>query len=94
MGLYAWLIFGIIGVLMGIVAFIVDLLVESLVIWKWEMTQGVMKSSGVGAAWIVFLTVSVAFAATAACLTIYIGPGAMGSGIAELMGYFNGVHIP
>jgi hypothetical protein len=36
--LYAWLIFGIIGVIMGIVAFIVDLLVESLVIWKWQMT--------------------------------------------------------
>jgi H+/Cl- antiporter ClcA len=88
------LIFGIIGVLMGIVAFIVDLLVEFLVIWKWQMTQSVMTASGVGAAWLVFLTVSVAFAATAAGLTIYVGPGAMGSGIAELMGYFNGVHIP
>lgn len=27
-------------------------------------------------------------------MTIYVGPGAMGSGIAELMGYFNGTHIP
>jgi hypothetical protein len=53
-----------------------------------------MTNSGVGAAWIIFLFTSVTFAATAAGMTIYIGPGAMGSGIAELMGYFNGVHIP
>ena len=37
-GLYSWLIFGIVGVIMGFVAFIVDLLVEHLMIWKWEMT--------------------------------------------------------
>lgn len=92
--MYAWLIFGIVGVCMGIVAFIVDLLVESLVIWKWEMTQHVMNGSGVGAAWLVFLIVSIMFAGSAAAMTIWIGPGATGSGIAELMGYFNGVHIP
>jgi len=31
---------------------------------------------------------------TAACLTVFVGPGATGSGIAELMGYFNGVNYP
>jgi hypothetical protein len=38
-----------------------------------------------------FLFISVLFGGLAAILTVYIGPGAMGSGIAELMGYFNGV---
>ena len=53
-----------------------------------------MLSSGVGAAWVVFLLLSVLFGGSAAVMTVYIGPGAMGSGMAELMGYFNGIHIP
>jgi chloride channel 7 len=35
---YSWLIYGIIGVLMGIIAFIVDVLVENLVFFKWKAT--------------------------------------------------------
>jgi len=79
---------------MGIIAFIVDVIVENLVFFKWEMTQSVMHSAGVGSAWVVFLALSVLFGGLAASMTVYIGPGAMGSGIAELMGYFNGLHIP
>jgi chloride channel 7 len=52
-----------------------------------------MNSSGIGAAWTVFLLISVLFGGTASAITVWIGPGAMGSGIAELMGYFNGIHI-
>lgn len=52
-----------------------------------------MKASGIGAAWAVFLALSVLFGGVAAVLTVYVGPGAAGSGIAELMGYFNGIHI-
>lgn len=36
--LYYWLIFGVVGIIMGVVAFIVDILVEDLVFWKWEFT--------------------------------------------------------
>jgi chloride channel 7 len=53
-----------------------------------------MMNSGVGSAWMVFLLLSVTFGGIAASITVYIGPGAMGSGIAELMGFFNGIHIP
>ena len=31
------------------------------------------------------------YAVLASSMTVYIGPGAMGSGIAELMGYLNGI---
>ena len=80
---------------MGIIAFIVDVLVENLVFWKWEMTQSVMKGpdGSVGQAWLIFLFFSMLFGGIAAVLTVYVGPGAAGSGIAELMGYFNGIHI-
>lgn len=42
----------------------------------------------------VFLTLSVLFGGVAATMTVYVGPGATGSGIAELMGFFNGIHVP
>ena len=67
---------------MGIIAFIVDALVESMVHFKWEMTRNVIKDTGLGAAWMVFLLISVFYAALASSMTVYIGPGAMGSGIA------------
>ena len=79
---------------MGIIAFIIDVMVESLVLWKWRMTQETMKTMGIASAWIVFLLLSVLFGGIAAVLTVYVGPGAAGSGIAELMGYFNGIHLP
>lgn len=91
--LYTWLIFGIIGFLMGIIAFLVDIIVKQLTEFKWEATQAVLSKSGSAPAWLVFLFLSVSFAGTAALLTVYVGPGAMGSGIAELMGYFNGIHV-
>ena len=78
---------------MGIIAFIIDVMVESLVLWKWRMTQETMKNYGIASAWIVFLLLSVLFGGIAAVLTVFVGPGAAGSGIAELMGYFNGIHI-
>jgi chloride channel 7 len=53
-----------------------------------------MKNSGVWQAWLVFLSISVLFGGLAAGLTVFVGPGAMGSGVAELMGYFNGLNIP
>jgi len=79
---------------MGIIAFIIDVMVESLVLWKWRMTQETMKVYGIASAWVVFLLLSVLFGGIAAVLTVFVGPGAAGSGIAELMGYFNGIHIP
>lgn len=38
-----------------------------------------------------FVLISVTFAGLAALMTVYIGPGALGSGTAELMAYLNGI---
>lgn len=44
--------------------------------------------------WIFFSSFAVVFALAAAIMTVYWGPGANGSGIAELIGYFNGINYP
>ena len=38
--------------------------------------------------------ISMCFGAIAVFLTLIVGPGASGGGLAELMGYLNGVHYP
>ena len=42
----------------------------------------------------IFLGISTLFGLTGALLTVFIGPGSVGSGIAELMAYLNGVNYP
>lgn len=41
-----------------------------------------------------FVIISVIFGGLAALMTVYVGPGALGSGIAELMAYLNGIKYP
>jgi hypothetical protein len=36
--LYSWLIFAFVGVIMGIIAFFIDVLVEQLILMKWSIT--------------------------------------------------------
>lgn len=36
--MYSWLLFGLIGVITGVMAFLVDVIVENLVSWKWRIT--------------------------------------------------------
>lgn len=43
---------------------------------------------------LVFTGLSVTYGMIAAALTAYYGPGAMGSGLPELMGYLNGIKVP
>lgn len=44
--------------------------------------------------WLFFTGISAAMVLVAALLTVYWGPGAMGSGVAEIMGYLNGINYP
>jgi len=74
--LYSWLVFGITGIFIGFYAFVVDILVEHLVLFKWQLTQSVLTSTGIVSAWLIFLFFSVLFGGIAAVLTIYVGPGA------------------
>jgi len=53
------------------------------------------KTSGkVGVVWIFLACWAVFFAGLASILTIYVGPGANGSGIAEIFAILNGVNYP
>ena len=78
---------------MGIISFFIDVLVEKLLVWKWNKTQNVLDNGGsIAYAWLNFLSISVIYGGLAAALTVYVSPAAAGSGLAELMAYFNGIN--
>ena len=88
-----WLLYALVGVLSGIAAFFIDIFVDGLVLWKWSICQKVIHES-IGQAMLIFMAFSTLLGTAAAALTVYIGPGSVGSGIAELMAYLNGVNYP
>ena len=45
-------------------------------------------------AWLAYTAYGMVFVLFATLLTIYLGPGANGSGIAEIMGLLNGINFP
>ena len=79
------------GVITGIIAFAMHNLEEFLIGLNKQWTQSVMSPGGdVGLGWLVYCSFSVVMTAIAAGMTIYWGPGAGGSGVAETMGLVNG----
>lgn len=68
-------------------------MVEELVLLKWELSQHLIHTSFTSAM-IVFVLLSIFFGAVSAALCVYVAPGAIASGLAELMAYMNGVNYP
>ena len=89
-----WLLFGLAGFLSGIAAFIIDILVDNLVFWKWSTAQMIIEYGSFGAGIATFVAFSCLFGGVAALLTVFLGPGAIGSGTTELMAYLNGINYP
>jgi chloride channel 7 len=44
--------------------------------------------------WLVLILFSLLFVTIASCMTMYVAPTALGSGVAEAMGLLNGIHYP
>lgn len=93
-----WLIFTVIGILVGTIAFGLAISEEKLTEVKIWVTQHFMQLShtegAIYTAFNFYVLFSIIISGLAAVMTVYIAPGASGSGIPELMGVFNGVKYP
>jgi len=78
---------------MGTLAFILDIVVETLTHFRWWLTEASFKVNPL-LALAILLIISIVFVIIASCLTVLIAPSAIGSGIPEAMGMLNGVHFP
>ena len=93
-----WLIFTVIGVLVGAIAFALAMAEEKLTEVKIWVTQHFMQlghtEGAIYTAFGFYVMFSIILSGLAGVLTVYVAPGASGSGIPEIMGVLNGVKYP
>ena len=84
------------GVFTGLTASIMTMVEENLTEWKKDTADHLIGGSdnNVGSAYAFFTCFSMALIAISSTATVYYGPGANGSGVAEIIGFMNGVNYP
>lgn len=71
-----------------------DIIEESLIHFKDHQAQAQIESNSSALAWLIYASFSGFLGVLSCVLTTYWGPGAAGSGVAEVIGYLNGVNYP
>ena len=91
-----WIAFALIGILTGLTAAIMSNLEEMITSFRRNHADDIIdgKRENLALGWLFFTGISVCFVITASVMTIYWGPGANGSGVAEMIGYLNGINYP
>lgn len=102
-----WINFFLIGLITGIVAFGIDVLTTILTHWRQTTPQHIMnkdldsplddhqvKSGTFALAWFVYALFCTVYVVAATVMSLYFGPGAIASGVAETLAYVNGVNFP
>lgn len=98
--MWRWISYWLIGFITGLIAFVMDIGEEFFVNIRNKTVDKILTSyqdnegAGITIAWAFLAFYSFSLAALASYLTIRCGPGANGSGIAELIAYLNGVNMP
>ena len=80
------------GVATGTVAFMMATVEDFLTNKKSEVAQDMITDGHTWQPYLYYTGFAVVCALVATLLTVYIGPGANGSGVAEIMGILNGVN--
>ena len=85
-----------IGACVGTIAFIMEFIEHNLVDLREEAVSAIMEASENNQflAWMFLIVFAFNLASLASILTIYYGPAANGSGVAEIMAILNGVNVP
>ena len=98
--LMVWIAFGLVGLLTGFTASMMVWVEDNLTDWRANTVDTIISSdssqpnAGVWAAFSYFVLFSMACSVVSSIMTVYWGPGANGSGVAEIIAYMNGVNYP
>lgn len=94
-GLWRWVLHFVIGVVTGTIAYYMTRFEDGLIKLQGQTVQVTLNNGhSVWMAYLKWTGFGLVAALIAVLLTVYIGPGAMGSGVPEVMGLLNGVRYP
>jgi H+/Cl- antiporter ClcA len=91
-----WVLMAFIGFFTGIIGFIMKIMEEEIIGLAVEMMYhniGQKGTDNVVPAWLTYAGMSAFYGLLAGLMTTFYGPSAVGSGVAELIGYLNGVNL-
>ncbi|EGC38534.1 hypothetical protein DICPUDRAFT_93809 [Dictyostelium purpureum] len=89
-----WLICFMIGVLVGITAYVVKQSVEFVNEYKFKKSEHYLETQKKFIGFLVYYGINLLFGISASLVIIPVGQIASGSGIPEVKGYLNGIRIP
>ena len=93
---YLWIAHCILGVAVATITWAMTTVEDASAEFRSHFIQKILDADPKSAAgaWAAYVCYAMLLVLIACLLTIYVGPGANGSGIAELMGLLNGVNYP
>ena len=94
--LMEWFAYTLVGLFTGFTAAIMTNIEENSTIFRRNRTDDIIDHNNENVFWgyVFFTSLSACFVLVSTCMTIFWGPGANGSGVAELIAYLNGVNYP
>jgi H+/Cl- antiporter ClcA len=89
-----WVMHFMVGLMTGTLAFMLTFCEDALTEWRSRTMQDLIdkRDNHLSASFFYYSGIAVVFVTTASLLTVFVAPGAMGSGVAEVMGLLNGVN--
>ena len=91
--LHKWVMVGLVGILTGVLAFLLGLLIDAWVYLRINIAGDILLDYGRAAAWAYFSGLSLVYVVVSAYFTSYHAPTAAGSGIPEVKAMLNGVNL-
>lgn len=93
--MYLWLAHLVLGMIMPTITFLMATVEDTISEVRAEFIQAIIdKNNSALDAYLAYTFYGMFFVLIATLLTIYVGPGANGSGVAEIMGLLNGINYP
>ncbi len=94
--MYLWIAHGLVGITVATITWAMTTLEDGSAEFRSHFIQNIIDRNPESnvSAWAAYVVYAMVFVLIACLLTIYVGPGANGSGIAEIMGLLNGINYP
>ena len=94
--MWLWIAHGFVGITMATITWAMTTLEDGSAEFRSHFIQNILDRNpeSNALAWLAYVVYAMVFVLIACLLTIYVGPGANGSGIAEIMGLLNGINYP